>query len=69
METENSMSNGATHVYCDTCGKIQPAEQERLEMIDVTRRFMGGDILCSVCGSIIASVYREITDDEWTQHV
>jgi hypothetical protein len=48
----------ATHAYCDICGAIQPAEFEPLTVEDTTDRYLGGDVVCRVCRTIIAALYR-----------
>ena len=57
------MTDSATHVYCDTCAKIQPAEREPLDVIDISGRFLGGDLLCSVCKFVVATVYRSRAEE------
>jgi hypothetical protein len=46
-----------THAYCDYCETIQPVKREKLENEDTSGQFEGGDILCTECPSIIATVY------------
>jgi hypothetical protein len=59
-----SNSDKPTHVYCNTCEKIQPMDQQPLEMIDASGKFIGGDLLCRVCTNVITAVYREMTEAE-----
>lgn len=48
-----------THVYCKHCEAIRPMYTEPPGDEDVTGRFTGAsDILCVVCGHIIATTYR-----------
>ena len=50
--------NDATHAYCPVCDCIQPAIFEALEEATIDGRYLGGDILCTVCHNVIASLYR-----------
>jgi hypothetical protein len=50
------MPNDFTHAYCDLCKKIQPVTTESLEGEDSSESFKG-DILCTVCQSILLTVY------------
>jgi hypothetical protein len=47
-----------THAYCDTCSAIQPVIQESLTGPDTSGKFIGGDLLCNECRSIIATLYK-----------
>jgi hypothetical protein len=47
-----------THIYCSNCEAIQPANFEPLTVDDETGCYLGGDIACTVCGLIIATLYR-----------
>lgn len=51
------MAQDFTHTYCDLCEKIQPVIREALEGEDTTGQFAGGDIVCTVCRSILLTVY------------
>jgi hypothetical protein len=56
-EKEIHMPADFTHAYCDYCETIQPVKREKLENEDTSGQFEGGDILCTECPSIIATVY------------
>jgi hypothetical protein len=43
------------HFWCEMCGVTQPTDMRDLKGLDSTGRFLGGDIVCSVCGGIIAT--------------
>jgi hypothetical protein len=45
-------------IQCDVCRKAQPVEIEKLSRMD-DRSFLAGDILCSYCRYIIATVFKE----------
>jgi RNA recognition motif-containing protein len=47
-----------THAYCDMCSAIQPVIQESLTGPDTSGKFIGGDLLCNECRSIIATLYK-----------
>jgi hypothetical protein len=51
-----------SHAYCDTCASIQPVVVEPLDHADTTGRFRGGDMVCTVCGTIIRTVYEPVAD-------
>jgi hypothetical protein len=51
------MPNDFTHAYCDICKKIKLVTRESLEGEDRSGSFKGGDILCSVCQSILLTVF------------
>ena len=53
-----STINYATHVYCPVCDRIQPAIFEPLEDVSTDGRYVGGDILCTICQNVIAILYR-----------
>jgi hypothetical protein len=40
-----------------------------LEFIDRSGKFLGHDLLCSVCTNVIATVYREMALDELFKHM
>lgn len=46
-----------TNFWCDTCKSIQPAFFEDVYHNDVSETFVGGDILCNKCHTIIATAY------------
>ena len=48
------MSKEFTHAYCDLCEEIQEVLREELLGEDTTGRFGGGDIVCTVCGSVLS---------------
>ena len=51
------MPNDFTHAYCNLCKTIQLVTRESLEGEDSSESFKGGDILCTVCQSILLTVY------------
>ena len=51
------MSKDFTHAYCDLCEKIQEVLREELWGEDTTGQFGGGDIVCTVCGSVLLTVF------------
>jgi hypothetical protein len=53
----------AKHGYCDICGAIQPAEFEPLTVEDTTDRYLGGEVVCRVCGIIVATLSRPKQDE------
>jgi hypothetical protein len=59
-----SENDKATHVYCDACETIRPADQQPLDMMDQSGQFVGGDLLCGVCFNVITTVYRELSETE-----
>lgn len=46
--------------YCAGCQEFQPLEHEALFSEDVSRQFVGGDMLCRECGFVIATVFRPL---------
>lgn len=42
-----------THIYCDSCGKRQPLKIDPMTDHDGV---IWGDLLCSVCGLVIATI-------------
>ena len=49
-----------TYYYCGNCQAIRTAFFAGAQQLDVTGRFVGGDIVCEECNFIIATVYKEI---------
>ena len=43
---------------CENCG-LESLVHEPLDSEDVSRRFLGGDIVCNNCKLILATVYKE----------
>jgi hypothetical protein len=52
-----TMSKEFTHAYCALCEEVQEVLIEELLGEDTTGRFGGGDIVCTVCGSVLLTVY------------
>lgn len=48
----------ATHAYCELCGEITPATFEPLESPSGDAIYLGGDVVCSRCRFVIATLYR-----------
>jgi hypothetical protein len=59
-----SMDTDFTHAYCENCRLIRPVIREGLAgSSDKTGQFVGGDVLCGECRSVIATVYKKIQDN------
>lgn len=48
----------ASHAYCPNCKQIQPVKAEPLTNPDDSGKYRGGDIVCSVCHYIIATLFN-----------
>lgn len=46
-----------THAYCPVCHRITPLYQEPLTNKSVCGGYLGGDLVCTKCDYIIATVY------------
>jgi hypothetical protein len=46
-----------SHIWCDTCQKIQPTQLEPPDALDLGGKYLGGDLLCAECRRIIATFY------------
>jgi len=47
-----------THVYCESCNKIQPAKIDRgYRRLSWDGNFLGRDICCGECLLIVAAIY------------
>jgi hypothetical protein len=57
------MHTDFTHAYCENCRLIRPVIQEGFADPDKTGVFVGGDLLCAECRSVIATVYKKIQDN------
>jgi hypothetical protein len=51
------MSKEFIHACCDHCEKIQELMREELWGKETSGRFGGGDIVCTVCGLVLLTVY------------
>ena len=51
-----------THAYCNFCSAIQPVEVGALERPDTSGRFHGADMLCTVCGWIVCTLYKPVEE-------
>ena len=49
---------GWSHAYCSNCGEIQPVSVNDVGADDVSGRFVGADVICSMCNYVVATVYR-----------
>lgn len=47
-----------SHVFCPTCSAMQPAGLHSQDD-DGNERFIGVDLVCSVCGTIVATIFKE----------
>lgn len=56
------MDELATHVYCPRCKEIQEAYFEPLEKPSSCRQYLGGDVICYDCDTVVATLFKE--DDE-----
>jgi MinD superfamily P-loop ATPase len=45
-----------SHGYCNHCKKIQRVCWEDLFRLDNTGNYIGGDVFCKACGSIVATI-------------
>lgn len=48
------------YAYCPNCRKIRLIAAEPLKSQDTTGRFLGGDLVCTVCRVIIATLYKPL---------
>lgn len=48
--------------WCEVCRKIQPTFFEGAHQIDVSGKFMGGDVVCKECSFVIATAYAPNTN-------
>lgn len=57
---ESEGLGGLTHAWCLGCGSIEPVIIDRMDGKDVSGNFAAPtDVVCSVCRSVIATMYRE----------
>ena len=54
-----------SNFWCEACGEIRPTFFEGAHNIDVSGKFIGGDIMCKECRFIIATAYapNSLLDD------
>ena len=48
----------ATHIYCESCGSIQPIIIEPLTAADESNEYLGGDLLCCTCHLVITTIFK-----------
>jgi hypothetical protein len=53
-----------THAYCEMCDAIQPVTQESLTDPDTSGKLLGGDLLCTECRFVIATLYKRLDGDD-----
>jgi len=57
LSTEATTIGRMTHFYCSVCDAIRPVLFEGACHEDKSGLFVGGDVMCTVCPHIIATVY------------
>ena len=55
----NDLSTAMTppSAYCGVCEAIQPVLVEPMQSPDASGRYMGGDMVCTLCKNVIATLY------------
>jgi len=49
-----------SHAYCDTCKEIQPVEAPEFTQPDVSGRFIGFEIVCTVCFTPLLAMFKPL---------
>jgi len=57
-EIEKVRQSDFTHIYCSACGAHQPVRRDAISKDDLNP-FPWGDLCCSKCSLVIATVSRE----------
>jgi len=52
--------NNIEYAWCNNCEEIQPVIVDKDGTLDVGWKYSGRDICCSVCSSIIATIYEKV---------
>lgn len=46
-----------SHAFCDNCDEIKEVFAEKLQSPSTTAEFLGGDVVCKECASIVSTIY------------
>lgn len=47
-----------SHAFCDNCNDIEEVFSEELSVPSTLGEFIGGDVVCKTCASIVVCVYN-----------
>lgn len=57
-KTPEREETATSFAWCENCGVIQPTFLEQLANIDTTGKFVGGDVVCRICHSVVSTIYK-----------